>query len=81
MESRKEELLPAAFLLKNLNEMKNLLRQGADPTKILPNHMVKMMKDEDFIINMLNIDEIRNQNASTLIEMFVNEDAEKIKSV
>ena len=80
MESRKEELLPAAFLLKNLNEMKNLLRQGADPTKILPHHMVKMMKDEDFIINMLNIDEIRNQNASTLIEMFVNEDAEKIKS-
>ena len=79
-ESRKEELLPAAFLLKNMAEMENLLKKGADPTKILPYHMAKMIQHEDFIIKMLNIEEIRNQNATTLVEMFVNDDAEKIKS-
>ena len=64
-ESRKEELLPAAFLQKNLAEMENLLQEGADPTKILPYHMAKMIQHESFIINMLTIEEIRNQNATT----------------
>ena len=80
MESRKEKLLTAAFLQKNLTAMENLLKRGADPTQIVPHVMAKMIQQEDFIINMLNLDLIKYQNATTLIEMFVNDDAENIKS-
>ena len=80
LESRKEDLLIAAFLQKKLKEMENLFEQGENVTKIRPHLMAKMIQHEDFIINMLNIKEMKNQNATTLIEMFVDDDAEKIKS-
>ena len=79
-DSLKEDPLPAAFLQKNLIEMDNLQKKGLNPTLIKPHHMAKMMNEEHFIINMLNIEEIRNQNSTTIIEMFVGEDTEQIKS-
>ena len=77
---RGEVLFKAAFIQKNLAEMENLLKKGATPTLIKPHDMAKIMKQEHFIINMLNIEEIRKQNSSTIIEMFVAEDAEQINS-
>ena len=79
-ESRRNELLRAAFLQKDLTEMTNLFKQGAKPTLITPQDTAKMMKHEDFIINILSVEEIRNQDVTTIMEMFVEKDAEKIKS-
>ena len=79
-ESRRNELLRAAFLQKDLTEMTNLFKQGAKPTLITPQDTAKMMKHEDFIINILSVEEIRNQDVTTIMEMFVEKDAAKIKS-
>ena len=53
-ECRKKELLPAAFVQMNLTKMEDLLKQGADPSEIRPQHMAIMVKHEDFIIKTLN---------------------------
>ena len=79
-ECRKKELLPAAFIQQDFSKMENLLKQGANPSEIRPQHMAKMVKHEDFIIKTLNIDEIKDQNSSTIIQMFVAKDAELIKT-
>ena len=79
-ECRKKELLPAAFVQMNLTKMEDLLKQGADPSEIRPQHMAIMVKHEDFIIKTLNFDEIQDQNSSTIIQMFVAKDAELIRT-
>ena len=58
---RKKELLPAAFIQQNLTKMENLLKEGADLSEIRPEHMAKIIKHEEYIMKILNIEEIRKK--------------------
>ena len=77
---RKKELLPAAFIQQNLTKMENLLKEGADLSEIRPEHMAKIIKHEEYIMKILNIEEIRKKNSTTTLEMFIASDTEKISS-